>query len=199
MAYKRQRYESGSVSRKQSSRPSLSTRRSSSSSRGQVSRINSEVPSMSRTAPTLPVLPNLQRISLAPSSSQTSRLPSPMHRNDVGLNSLEPEAEVESREDVDSINEVVMAFEMRDRGAIGCAYYVARDEKLYLVEDIKMADLDIIDTLKLHAQPTVVLISTRSDEKLEEHLSKEAHGIDRSDDGSMLLILRFETLLMYFY
>ena len=56
--------------------------------------------------------------------------------------------------------------------------------------------LDIVDTLKLHAQPTVVLISTRSDEKLEEHLSKEARGIDRDDDSSMLPVRPYVTLLI---
>ena len=83
-----------------------------------------------------------------------------------------------------------MAVEMRERGTVGCAYYVAGEEKLYLVEDIKMGNLDIIDTLKLHAQPTVILISTRSDEKLEEFLNHEARGIDRDDDGSMFFVLR---------
>lgn len=100
------------------------------------------------------------------------------------------------REDDDSLNEIIMAVEMRERGTVGCAYYVAREEKLYLIEDIKMGNLDIIDTLKLHSQPTVVLISTRSDEKLETHLNKEARGIDRDDDASMLPFLRRLTLLI---
>ena len=82
------------------------------------------------------------------------------------------------------MNEVVIAFEMRERGTIGCAYYVAREEKLFLMEDMKMGSLDIVDMLKIRAEPTLVLISTRSDEELEEHLSKEARGIDRGDDDS---------------
>jgi DNA mismatch repair protein MSH5 len=82
------------------------------------------------------------------------------------------------------VNEVIMAIDMRDREIIGCAYYVAREEKLCLMEDIKMAGLDLVETLKLHAQPTAMLIGTRSDEKLEDHLSKEARGIDRGDEAS---------------
>lgn len=82
------------------------------------------------------------------------------------------------------MNEVILAVDKRERGTIGCAYYIAREEKLCLMEDIKMAGLDIIDMLKIHAQPTLILISTRSDERLEEHLAKDARGIDRGDDAS---------------
>jgi DNA mismatch repair protein MSH5 len=90
------------------------------------------------------------------------------------------------REDADSVNEIIMAINMRDRGTLGCAYYIAREEKLYMMEDIKMAGLDIVDSLKLHAQPTILLISSRADEELEDHLNKEAKPINRGDDDSKL-------------
>ena len=48
--------------------------------------------------------------------------------------------------------------------------------------------MEVIDTLKIHAQPTVVLISTRSDERLEMHLSREARGIDRGDLASEFIL-----------
>ena len=81
-----------------------------------------------------------------------------------------------------------MAIDMKERGTIGCAYYVTREERLYLLEDIKTAGMEVIDTLKIHAQPTVVLISTRSDERLEMHLSREARGIDRGDLASEFIL-----------
>jgi DNA mismatch repair protein MSH5 len=98
----------------------------------------------------------------------------------------ETEEEVQDREDSDAINEVIMAVDLKDPGTVGCAYYIARDEKLCLMEDIKMAGLDIVDTLKVHIQPTTILISTRSEEKLEEHLSKDARGIERGGEASKL-------------
>jgi DNA mismatch repair protein MSH5 len=97
---------------------------------------------------------------------------------------VETDAEIQEREDLDTLNEIIMAVEMKERGPVGCAYYIAREEKLYLMEDIKYAGLEIIDTLKIHIQPTIVLISTRCEETLEEHLGKEARGIDRGDDAS---------------
>jgi hypothetical protein len=101
---------------------------------------------------------------------------------------IESEAEVQDREDADALNEIIMAIDMRDRGTLGCAYYIAREEKLFLMEDIKLSGLDIVDTLKLHASPTVVLISTKSDDALEDHLMKEAKDASRSDNPGMLAL-----------
>lgn len=52
-------------------------------------------------------------------------------------------------EDDDSLNEVVMALDQRSRETIGCSYYAAREETLYLMNDIKYGDLDIIDSREL--------------------------------------------------
>ncbi|KAL2059621.1 hypothetical protein ABVK25_000914 [Lepraria finkii] len=45
----------------------------------------------------------------------------------------ENEAEGEEREQSDHLDEVVMAVEMRNRGTVGCAYYLPREQKLYMV------------------------------------------------------------------
>lgn len=47
--------------------------------------------------------------------------------------------------DIHSLQEVIMAVDMRDRESIGCCYFVAREEKLYLMEDIKSGGLGIIE------------------------------------------------------
>lgn len=41
--------------------------------------------------------------------------------------------------------ERIMAVDMRDRGSIGCCYYIAANETLYLLEDIKSGGLETID------------------------------------------------------
>lgn len=46
----------------------------------------------------------------------------------------------------DSLNEVVMAVDLRDRGTVGCCYYVARDEKLYFMEDVKCGGWEVIES-----------------------------------------------------
>ena len=104
----------------------------------------------------------------------------------------EDDAVVEEREENDSLNEVIMAVDLRNRGTVGCCYYVARQAKLYLMEDIQSGGLEVINTcrsaptvsaklrlyakinsVKLHVQPTVILLSTRVDESVDAHFDPE--------------------------
>lgn len=66
---------------------------------------------------------------------------------------------------------------MRDNGSLGCAYYVASDEVLYLLEDVAMAGIDLVDTLLLHGNPTTVIISARAPETLADYLAQRAQGV----------------------
>lgn len=50
--------------------------------------------------------------------------------------------------DVEMLSEVIMAVNLTDRGAIGCAYYVARTETLYFMEDVQMGDAEMVDSCK---------------------------------------------------
>ena len=54
-------------------------------------------------------------------------------------------------EEDESLAERIMAVDMRNRGDIGCCYYVAQHEALYLLEDIRSAGLETID-LRGHIQ-----------------------------------------------
>jgi hypothetical protein len=173
MAYKRRRLGSGSSSRAPpSSRPQT------------FSRLSSVPQSLQESTPALPASSQRTRVSLRPPSSQSSINSLRRSGNALQAENVETDAETQRREDADAMNEIIMAVDLRDRGTIGCAYYVAREEKLCLMEDIKIGGLDIIDTLKIHVQPTVILISNRSDERLEEHLNREARGIDRGEEAS---------------
>ena len=58
-------------------------------------------------------------------------------------NSQPPASEIDP--DADALNEVIMAVDVRDRGTVGCSYYVARDEKLYFMEDVKLGGVDVVD------------------------------------------------------
>ena len=50
--------------------------------------------------------------------------------------------------DDDTLNEVVMAVDMGTKGTVGCSYYVARDETLYFMEDVRLGDVTIVDACK---------------------------------------------------
>jgi DNA mismatch repair protein MSH5 len=58
------------------------------------------------------------------------------------------EAPAEEYPDVEMLSEVIMAVTLTDRGAIGCAYYVARNETLYFMEDVQMGDANMVDSCK---------------------------------------------------
>lgn len=140
------------------------------------------------SSPRLPTLPRPRRdIRETPMTYEHTL--SPNHDADIAqIFDIEADDDIREREESDAMNEIIMAVDMKERGTIGCAYYVAREEKLCVMEDIKMAGLETIDTLKLHVQPTVILISTRSDERLEEHLRRDARGIDRGDEASEFIL-----------
>jgi DNA mismatch repair protein MSH5 len=44
--------------------------------------------------------------------------------------------------------QVIMAVDLTLRGTVGCCYYVARDEKLYFMEDLQFGEVDVVDARK---------------------------------------------------
>ncbi|CAK7275293.1 hypothetical protein SEPCBS57363_006607 [Sporothrix epigloea] len=75
---------------------------------------------------------------------------------------------------------VYMALEMKADGTIGCAYFVAASSTLYLYEDIRIASLEVIESILFQAQPTCILVPSSSPEKLMDFLSNLSCWI--SDD-----------------
>lgn len=104
-----------------------------------------------------------KRVSLhSPRSQLSSRSILPPHRqvhrlsrppsNTPSERNLRPEdaAAIAEREDADSLNEVIMCVDMRDRGTVGCCYYVARDQKLFVMADVTYGGIEVVDTCSLH-------------------------------------------------
>ncbi len=85
-------------------------------------------------------------------ASSVSAGPSKSHKEihpgslpDTSINTPS-EARNDAEENDDTLIEVIMAVDMTPRGTVGCCYYVARDEKLYFMEDIQCGDVHIIDS-----------------------------------------------------
>jgi DNA mismatch repair protein MSH5 len=62
------------------------------------------------------------------------------------------EAHNGAEENDDTLIEVIMAVDMTPRGTVGCCYYVARDEKLYFMEDIQCGDVNVVDSCMFFLQ-----------------------------------------------
>lgn len=46
----------------------------------------------------------------------------------------------------EELDQVIMAIDMKERETVGCCYYVAQEEKLYLLEDVRSGGMEIIET-----------------------------------------------------
>lgn len=81
--------------------------------------------------------------SAAPTSRAVSNGPP------VSVAVAENDIDIQDREEGDSLNEVIMAVDLRDKGTVGCCYYFAREEKLYLMEDVKYGGIEVIGACKV--------------------------------------------------
>lgn len=114
-----------------------------------------------------------------------------------GRSEAEPEAEAE---DLDALNEVVMAIDLRERGTVGCCYYVACNERLYFAEDVKLGGIDVVEArrwqntlafvslshsyiVKIYIEPTVILVSTKVDDAVIEKFDPEERNGDGQNGG----------------
>ncbi|RAL10511.1 MutS family protein MSH5 [Aspergillus homomorphus CBS 101889] len=83
----------------------------------------------------------------------------------------------------DELDQVIVAIDTRDSGTVGCSYYSAREEKLYLLGDLRYSDSEIIDSLILQTSPTMLLLSPRVD----HNALQDRQMLDPdSDTGSLL-------------
>lgn len=80
-----------------------------------------------------------------------------------------------------------MAIDMKENGTIGCAYYVALDEALFLLQDIPLAGIELVEMLILHVEPTTVLVSIRGPDVLIEFLEAGAQDFmgNRNQEGGI--------------
>jgi DNA mismatch repair protein MSH5 len=46
----------------------------------------------------------------------------------------------------ETLDNVIMAIDMKEHGTVGCAYYVTREERLFCMEDIVHGGTDIVET-----------------------------------------------------
>ena len=53
-------------------------------------------------------------------------------------------------EDDERLELIVMAVDVRERGTIGCAYYIAREERLFCMEEIRGGSDSLLQTREFH-------------------------------------------------
>lgn len=48
----------------------------------------------------------------------------------------------------DELDQVIVAIDSRESGTVGCSYYSVREEKLYLLGDLRHSDSEVIDSCR---------------------------------------------------
>ncbi|KAJ5147421.1 DNA mismatch repair protein MutS core [Penicillium atrosanguineum] len=78
-------------------------------------------------------------------------------------------------EDDDDAGHIIAAIDMKDHGTVGCSYYSAEEEKLYLLGDSKLGEIETVNALILQIKPTVILTPPRVDllNSQEQHLGQD--------------------------
>lgn len=117
-------------------------------------RSRSHISSASRSSPALAPKPHPsphpKRVSLRPPSSRaySAAASNRATSNAPSTQGIEPEddAAIDEREENDSLNEIIMAVDVKGRGNVGCSYYIAREEKLYFMEDVKLGGFEVVET-----------------------------------------------------
>ncbi|KAI1459397.1 muts domain V-domain-containing protein [Annulohypoxylon moriforme] len=157
-------------------------------SRGSICTATRNIIPPYQSSPQLPPHPQRHRLSLRlPSSRLSSNHSDRRQENDEDSR----HEDALSSEDADALGEIILAIDMKDNGNLGCAYYIAMDETMFLLEDVAMSGIDLVETLLLHVNPTTILISARASETLASYLSKRAQGVDGNQgDSRSAFILR---------
>lgn len=82
---------------------------------------------------------------LESSNNSDSSSRAPISEISETVDELEDDANVQDSEIDNSLDQVIMAVDMRDKGTVGCCYYVAKEEKLYMMDDIRYSGVEVID------------------------------------------------------
>ncbi|KAJ5486021.1 DNA mismatch repair protein MutScore [Penicillium desertorum] len=120
---------------------------------------SSQAPSTSSVPPQTPTI----------SSASQLRTPYPTDTR------IETDRSVRATDD-DFDDHVIAAIDMKDHGTVGCSYYSAEEEKMYLLGDSRSGDMETIDALLLQIKPTVVLTPPRVDlssQSQDQNLAQE--------------------------
>jgi DNA mismatch repair protein MSH5 len=128
-------------------------------------------------------------------SAVSSRLGANISSDERSVTGFEANVNDHADADFDLLEAIVLAINVTDRGSVGCAYYVARDEKLYFMEDIQLGGPDIVDSLKLFISPTVILVSNRCQGETLDRLDPELRASTGSVHGGHRDVTRLPYLL----
>ncbi|KAJ5628099.1 DNA mismatch repair protein MutScore [Penicillium lividum] len=117
----------------------------------------------------------VQRNPVHPESSAARQLRTPFRSE------THHEADYLGSSNDDDPGHVIVAIDIKDYGTVGCAYYSAEEENMYLLGDSRSGGMETIDTLIAQIKPTVILTPPRVDlASIQGQTQSLAHENDSS-------------------
>ena len=80
-------------------------------------------------------------------------------------------------DDLAAEDEVIAAIDMKSNGALGCAVYSPSGNSMSILEDVSSANLELIESLMIHTQPSTILLQNRAPEMVTEYLERHANAV----------------------
>lgn len=66
-----------------------------------------------------------------------------------------------------------MAVDAKSRGDIGCAYYIASEHRLLIMEDVQLGGPQIIEAIRMFVGPTAIVAPFKLDDRFLNILDPE--------------------------
>lgn len=82
----------------------------------------------------------------------------------------------------DPAEEVILAVDVRANNSMGCAYFSTQSQGLYLLNDVQSVGMDVLGSLVVQVQPTMVLTSFQAPESVIEYFDQDSRS---SDNGTI--------------
>ncbi|KAL2437052.1 MutS protein-like protein 5 [Exophiala dermatitidis] len=126
--------------------------------------------------------------SVPPSEAISLHRPTPARSETHSFNGTNNH-EVQSSHDDDFLDKVIVAINLKEKGRVGCAYYIAAEERLLCMEEFGGGGVDMIERIKLDVQPTTVILSPQSDaasESQDTGVRRQVSLIDSDEDNHPL-------------
>ncbi|KIW63518.1 hypothetical protein PV04_08515 [Phialophora macrospora] len=95
-------------------------------------------------------------------------------------------------QDDDFLEQVIMAIDIKEKGKVGCAYYIAGEERLLCMEEVTDGGTEIVEKLKLDLQPSTVILSPRSDAAVDNANDRLRRNLSLVDGDETHLPLPYQ-------
>ncbi len=113
-------------------------------------------------------------------SLRTPLLPSPGPPDE---HDYDYDDEADGDDGFDEVGETIMAIAMAVNKTVGCAYYVAVEGAMWILDDVPMVGVEFVEALLRRLQPTTVIIPSRAPDSLVKCVESGVESYEANGPG----------------